>query len=167
MLKRIVATFSSLLIMGQAFAAAPDRSATLTINVGGSIWALPYWTIGGTQGTSATYTFAVYTGSSGNSDLTSSTNTLQLKLDAAAPVTSTVALVNPKGCTIGGADGTKVSDGNVRFVTADGNEQTSGNLDRTLFTQANQTTSIRFKTVPSAASGSVACGTPGSLTYTY
>jgi hypothetical protein len=157
MLKKIIVGVSSLLILNQAFA----TNATLTINVGGAIWAQPFWKVAGTKNSSVTYTFGTYAGLT--PDMDSGTSTLQLVLDSNAPVASNVNLTTPTGCSIGG---TAVTDSSVKLVVA-GAEKATGTVSTSTFSGTAATTTLRFKNVASTVSGAVACTGAGNLTYTF
>ena len=146
-----------------------ESSSGLSMNVNGFVYAQPVWSVAGVQGgASVTFEFSHSSNpSDGHYDLDSSINSTQLKIPPGAPITSTITLTNPTGCTIGGLKGTEIPNNNVKLVTADGAERESGNLTTDLFTQTNQTTKLRFKSVPSTATGNVACNSAGSLTYSF
>jgi hypothetical protein len=139
---------------------ANAATSVLSITVGGTVYPQPYWTVNGTQGTAAVYTFnnTVISGSS----ISSSANLL--KLVTSDPKQGDIALVTPSGCTVGN---TNISNSNVVFM-ADQSYTGNASIRFSVFgTGTGQSTAINFTNISPTASGNVACTTGGSLTYTY
>lgn len=146
-----------------------NNSTTLTMKVEGTIYSQPFWTVGGAQSTNVTYSFSYYAPSSSGEtyDLDSVARPIRLMIPAGAPITTTLTLSTPSLCTVGGSKGTAIPDKNIKLVTANGAENASGSLSTGLFTQENQMTKLRFKSIPSNAKGEIACEKQGSLTYSF
>ena len=93
----------------------------------------------------------------------SATNTLQLMLDAAAPVSTNINLTTPTGCSIGD---TAVTNSNVKLVVG-GTEKATGTIATSSFSGVAVATNLRFKSIAPTTSGAVICTGAGNLTYTF
>lgn len=148
------------LSVGLVAANANAGTAVLSITVGGTVYPQPYWTVNGTQGTLAAYTFnnVIVSGSS----ISSSANLLRLV--TSDPKQGDIALVTPSGCSIGTSN---ISNSNVVFI-ADQSYTGSATIKFSVFgSTSGQSTTMSFTNISPTASGNVTCTTGGSLTYTY
>lgn len=147
-------------VASQALAA----TEAVTLTASGTIAAAPQWQDGaGADLTSIAFNFGnLIAGSTPASDVDSASYAAKLVNASAYP--ATVALVRPGTCTIGANN---VTNANVHLVFNATAVTSDSNIS--LPSNANQAFSLRFAAAGNHGSqaGVVACGTSGSLTYTY